>query len=162
MERRQLSRNDYFSVQKTMSANYIQYTSGLELVAGPHSPKNTIARQQINHGAIQGIPVHVRSSKPNLRLAIVSFIPKGKVAEMDIYHREHHIPLSSSLRINTLIIAANDLKQMGYQQVLTHVFIPGRRGDAGMDQPVKMKIDDWVAHLQNYESPNDFSKKLPL
>ena len=162
MEYRHMPRNDYFTVQKSVTGKFVQYQSRLELLAGPDSKENHLFRQIINHSDIKNIPPNIRSSKPNLTLVTANFILKGKLAAMDTYHREHHIPLSSRLRLNTLIIAANDLKQMGCESVLTYVFIPGRRGDAGLNQPVKMKIDDWIGYLRSYGSPNDFSRMLPL
>jgi len=123
---------------------------------------HSISRRQIHHDTLDMLSPNHRSSMPSSRVATLSFVVKGNVAMMEHYHREHNTPLSAKLRLETLIIAAGDLKKMGCDNVLTHVFIPGRTGAAGKDAPVMLNIDDWVAYLSTYKSPNEFAAQSPL
>ena len=161
--------HDYLSVLKHRSGNNIHYSSNLELTApmvasSPPvaNPAVSISRKQIHDHALAALPAIHRSSKPTSRVVNVSFVINGNVAEMEHYHREHTTPLSAKLRLDTLITVANDLKGMGCDEVLTHVFIPGRNSAAGQDQPVLMKIDGWISYLCAYESPNEFAGQQPL
>jgi len=161
--------HDYFTVLKSMDLNFVTYVSQLELTAhskhvSGHSTgtSDILFRKRIRHKELDSLSFHRRSGGPNQRVANVSFVIKGKVAEMEIYYREHSTPLSSERRINTLILAAFDLKKMGCNMVLTHVFIPGRTSVAGKDEPVMMNIDDWIAYLRIYKSPGEFSARPPL
>jgi len=162
--------HDYLSVLRSRMGSHVSYLSNLELTASSRfTPLSyaspvvcTISRKQLSHSELGSLQPNYRSSGSTRRVATVSFMINGKVAEMDYYHREHDTPISAKLRLETLIIAAGDLKKMGCDDVLTHVFIPGRTGAAGKDAPVMMNIDDWVAYLHAYKSPNEFAAQSPL
>ena len=121
-----------------------------------------ISREQISHSELASLSPTRRSNRLNLPVATVSFVIKGAVAEMEHYHREHETPLSGKLRLDTLILAAADLKEMGCDAVLTHVFIPGRNAEAGKNAPVTVKIEDWISYLRIYKSPSEFDGKQLL
>ena len=161
--------HDYFTVLKDRRGSIVTYVSQLELSAPSRlifghvsGTSEVLFRKRIHHKELDLLPSHSRAGRPTPRVANASFVIKGKVAEMDVYHRAHATPLSKERRINTLILAAFDLKKMGCESVLTHVFIPGRKGAAGHNKPVEMKIDAWVAYLRTYGRPSEFSGQAPL
>jgi len=177
----------HFSVGKDKVGNSVKYFSNLEITLISESTESSmrkhddihiiskkrdfnyyvggarlLSRKQVHLNMHDSIPSHHYASMPSSRVVSVNFVINNGVATMEHYLRESETPFSKEFCLETLIMVADDLKEMGCNSVLTQVFIPGKNSSAGKDKPVLINIDKWIDYLHVYKSPSEFAKQSPL
>ena len=165
----------HIAVLKNNVGNRVEYISNLELTKLHNIPRQPklgsrpgidaylgirgillLAKKQIHPDMCGSIPSHHYDGMPSSRVVSAEFTINDGVATMEKYSSEPETPLSAIIRIDALIIMAGDLKVMGCKSVITDVFVPGKKGAPGTDEPVLINIGEWLGCLRSHRGSGEF------